>query len=98
MTLEFQNEFIVAKSSEKIVATTPDLITLVDTDTGEPITTDELKYGLRVTTLVLPCPPIMNSKKALEFVGPKAFKYENVEYHPSCEYVAFEPIPKLMKK
>ncbi|XP_057316586.1 uncharacterized protein LOC130657611 [Hydractinia symbiolongicarpus] len=98
MTLEFQNEFIVAKSSEKIVATTPDLITLVDTDTGEPITTDELKYGLRVTTLVLPCPPIMNSKKALEFVGPKAFKYENVEYHPSCEYVAFEPIPRLMKK
>ena len=78
-----------------VLATAPDLVTVVDTDKGEPIPTDELKYGLRISVLVLPAPPLMTSDQALQFVGPKAFRYNDVEYKRICEFYETEPIPVL---
>ena len=45
--VEFQNENLTAEVDGKLVATTPDLICLVDTETFAPVTTDALKYGKR---------------------------------------------------
>ena len=36
---------------EKVLATTPDLICLFDANTGEPVTTEAMKYGLAVNVL-----------------------------------------------
>ena len=93
--IEFQNEFVIARSvlTTDVLATTPDLITVVDTDLGEPITTDELKYGLRISVVVLPASPLMTTEQALKFVGPKCFKCNGVEYKKLCEFREITPIP-----
>ena len=44
----FQNENLCASVDGRILATAPDLICLVDTETFIPVTTDGLKYGKRV--------------------------------------------------
>ena len=40
--LSFQNEFLAARDADRTLATTPDLITLLDANTGEPVTTDRM--------------------------------------------------------
>ena len=48
----------------------------IDTETAEPITTELLRYGYRVSILALPAPKNLCTKKALEVVGPKGFGYD----------------------
>ncbi len=79
--LDFQNEFLIAMQDDKVLATTPDLICLFDANTGEPITTESMKYGLAVNVLALPCDPIWKSKDGIDLVGPKYFKYD-LDYQP----------------
>jgi DUF917 family protein len=81
LTLHFQNEFLVAKEEGRLRASTPDLICLLDLETGEPITTEAVRYGFRVAVLGLPCDPRWRSPKGLETVGPGYFGY-NHAYHP----------------
>lgn len=81
MYIEFQNENLIAQRDGQIVATVPDLITLVTEDDGEPVGTEVLRYGLRVAVLGIPCTPQLQSERALESVGPRAFGYD-VDYVP----------------
>lgn len=71
--VEFQNENLVATVDGKILATTPDLISLLDIETFTPITTDALKYGKRVMAVGLPCDDKWRTKEGLELVGPRYF-------------------------
>lgn len=71
--VEFQNENLTATVEGKIVATTPDLICLVDTETFVPVTTDALKYGKRVLVVGLQCFPMWRTPEGLELVGPRYF-------------------------
>lgn len=84
LLVEFQNENLIARKyttgnsgKGNILACTPDLITIVDDDTCEPITTEMVRYGMRVSVLVLPIPDIMKTSDALKVVGPQAFGYSN---------------------
>ncbi len=70
-----------ASQSSEVRATVPDLICIVDDDSGEPITTELLRYGFRVTVLSIPCSDKLRTPEALAVVGPQAFGYQ-VEYHP----------------
>lgn len=81
LTLEFQNENLVARRGEEVLATVPDLITVLDADTGEPITTEELRYGFRVTVIAAPCDGRWRSDAGLELVGPRYFGYD-LDYVP----------------
>ena len=54
---------------------------------GYPITTEEVKYGLRVSVLVLPADPKLLTDRALEVVGPKGFQMNDIDY--------IKPIPLL---
>ena len=76
-----QNENLVARRNGQIVCTVPDLICVVDTDTGEPVTTELLRYGLRVTVLGLPAPHQWTSPQGLAVAGPQAFGYDT-SYSP----------------
>lgn len=76
MVIDFQNENLVARINGQLAAMVPDLICLVDSDTGTPITTESLKYGQRLSVIAASVPPIMRSKKALEVFGPGAFGYD----------------------
>lgn len=71
--VEFQNENLTASVDGKILATVPDLICLLDTETFIPVTTDALKYGKRVLAVGLPCDDMWRSKEGLELVGPRYF-------------------------
>jgi DUF917 family protein len=76
MRLAFQNEFAVAWLDEAPRATTPDLICVIDTVSGDAIGTETLRYGQRVTVIALPAPPILLTPKGIEHVGPRAFGYD----------------------
>ena len=47
LRIDFQNENPVAERDDEVLATVPDLITVLEAETGEPITTEELRYGFR---------------------------------------------------
>ena len=97
VVIEFQNEFIIARSSsENVLATVPDLITVVDTDTGEPIATSDVKFGLNISVLVLPAMPMLTTPRALEFCGPKGFHINNVQYERICDFEKIKSIPRIM--
>ncbi|MEM6431163.1 MAG: DUF917 domain-containing protein [Deinococcota bacterium] len=80
-SLSFQNEFLVAQRDGDMLITVPDLITLLDVDTGEPITTESLRFGFRVVALGIPCDPQWRTPEGLELVGPRYFGYD-VDYIP----------------
>ena len=79
--IEFQNEFLIARKGEEVIISTPDLITLLDIDTGEPVTTESLRFGLRVVSLGIPSDDKWRTPEGLELVGPQYFGYE-IEYTP----------------
>jgi DUF917 family protein len=74
--IAFKNEYLILSIGDEVALTVPDLITLVETETGNPVTTEILRPGLRVTVVGLPCSPLMKTAKALKAVGPKAFGYD----------------------
>ena len=79
--ISFQNENLVFWRDGQPEVTTPDLITVVDDQTGLPITTEALKYGLRVAVLGFPCHPQWRTAAGLKLVGPRYFGYE-IDYVP----------------
>ena len=72
----FQNEFAVGWRNGKIVVTTPDLICLLDTESGEAIGTESLRYGQRVSVIALPASPVLRTPKGIAHVGPRAFGHD----------------------
>lgn len=83
MTLSFQNEWVVAwdgaPEDGRAIATTPDLICVLDTETGDGLGTETIRYGQRISVLALPSPEVLTSPRGLTFVGPQAFGY-NLEF------------------
>lgn len=84
--IDFQNEHLIARrlpggEPGEIMATTPDLIVVLDSETGTPITTEALHYGQRVTLIGIPCHPIWRTSRGIELAGPRYFGYK-VDYVP----------------
>lgn len=71
--MRFQNEFLSIEEDGRSLATTPDLLTLIDANTGLPVPTDVVKYGLSVQVVGLPAPDIWKTQAGLELVGPRYF-------------------------
>jgi len=76
LVLHFQNEHLVAESNGTPIATTPDLIIVLDRETGEPITTEALRYGHRVSVVTAPCDERWHSEGGIALVGPRYFGYD----------------------
>lgn len=81
LQLRFQNEFLVAVIDGAFAVTVPDLITVLDLDTGQPITAEGLRYGYRLAVIGIPCPDTWRTPGGLGLAGPHAFGYE-VDYQP----------------
>lgn len=81
MRIEFQNENLIARRGDDVVAMVPDLICILDDETGEPIGTETLRFGLRVAVIGFPADPKLTTPAALAVVGPLAFGYD-LPYHP----------------
>lgn len=77
-----QNEFLLFRRDGRVEVSVPDLVILLDLDTGHAITTDVLRYGQRVAVLGMPCHPLLRTPEALAVVGPALFGLDGVEYAP----------------
>ena len=83
--LEVQNENLVALEDGRVLASVPDIITVLDSQTGEAISTERLRYGQRVSVIAFPCAPVWRESAGLRVAGPRAFGYE-------FDYVPFESL------
>ncbi len=81
MAVRFQNENLVAIRDGEIVASVPDLITIMDAESGQAITTEHLRYGFRVVVLGIPCDPQWRTPAGVELGGPRHFHYD-IDYVP----------------
>ncbi|NNG66091.1 DUF917 domain-containing protein [Caldanaerobacter subterraneus] len=73
--LLFQNENLIGFKNGKIVATVPDLISIIDLKTLKPLNNNELYEGQEIAILAMPAPLKLRINKALDVVGPQCFGY-----------------------
>lgn len=81
LAVRFQNENLIALQGGEVIASVPDLIVILDAETGDPITTEGLRYGFRVVALGIPCSSKWRTPEGLDIVGPRYFGYD-VDYIP----------------
>ncbi|QMV14057.1 DUF917 domain-containing protein [Vibrio spartinae] len=81
-SIDIQNENLILKINDEVACSVPDLIIILDIETGHAITTEILRYGQKVAVLAIPCHPLLRSEKALEIIGPAAFGYPEIQYVP----------------
>jgi uncharacterized protein len=72
--VDYQNEYLFARREGELLAATPDIITLLEEESAEPIPSERLRYGLRVQLVTLPAPPLWKTPEGLKLVGPEVFK------------------------
>jgi len=81
VTIDFQNEWTVLWRDGEPVASTPELICVLDSETGEAIGTETIRYGQRITVILLPAAEVFLTPRGLEHVGPRAFGYD-IDFRP----------------
>src|SRR6516225_6663349 len=74
--LELQNENLVALERGKLLASVPDLISVLDSETADAIVTERIRYGQRVTVIAFPCDPVWRTERGIAVAGPRAFGYD----------------------
>lgn len=82
LLVDIQNENLIARREDQVLAIVPDLISIVDLESGEPTTTETLRFGFRVAVIGLPAHSLLKTPEALEVIGPQAFGYPDVVYRP----------------
>lgn len=86
LRLDFQNEMLVARRDGRVICSTPDLICALDVETGQPYTTESLKYGTRCYVVGLPCHSQWRTEKGIAACGPRYFGYAT-DYIPVEERI-----------
>lgn len=86
-TVLFQNEYLLVQKNDTPLCMTPDLIILVDEDTGIPIQAERLSYGMNIVAIGAPANEKWRTPRGIEVSGPNYFKY-------SLNYV---PVEKLVE-
>lgn len=81
--VDIQNENLVAREAGdggagdgRVLASVPDLITVVDQQTADAVATELLRYGQRVVVVAFGCHPLWRTPRGLEVAGPRAFGYD----------------------
>ena len=62
LTIDFQNENLIARCGETVLCTVPDLICILERDTATPINTELLRYGFRVVVVAFPAPAQLDQR------------------------------------
>ena len=74
--LEVQNENLVALEQGQVLASVPDLISVLDSETADAIATERIRYGQRVTVIAFGCDPVWRTERGIALTGPRAFGYD----------------------
>lgn len=81
LMINIKNEYLLARKSGKVLASVPDLIVIVDYETGTPINAERLRFGQRVAVFAIGCPEFYRSERALKVVSPRNFGFD-IDYQP----------------
>ena len=87
LKINIKNGYLLATRGHHVVASVPDLIVIVEYETGTPINAERLRYGQRVAVFAIGCPKFYRSKAALKAVAPCCFGFD-------MEYVPLEELHK----
>ncbi|PWY62224.1 hydantoinase/oxoprolinase [Aspergillus eucalypticola CBS 122712] len=92
LNIPFKNEnayveAVMEDGETKILAAVPDLIVVLDAESGAGLGTPEFKYGLKVVVLAIAASPRWtDTPRGMELGGPKSMGFEEVEYVPIGKY------------
>jgi hypothetical protein len=81
LIIDIKNEYLTAQLGGKVLASVPDLITILDYETAQPINAERLRYGQRVSVFAVGCPAHYRTLEALKVVSPRCFGF-NFDYVP----------------
>ncbi len=87
LMINIKNEYLLARQADKVRASVPDLITIVDYETGTPINAERLRFGQRVAVFATGCPEFYRSERALKVVAPRCFGFD-IDYIPLEELLS----------
>jgi uncharacterized protein len=73
LRLEMENEYLLAMRDGEPVASTPDILSVLDRRTGEPILCEVIRRGAEVAVLQLPAPDFWTDPRRLPMMAPRAF-------------------------
>ncbi|MEO0466163.1 MAG: DUF917 domain-containing protein [Pseudomonadota bacterium] len=74
--IDIRNEYLTARQGDAVLASVPDLITILDFETAQPINAERLRYGQRVSVFAIGCPAHYQTDHALGVVSPRAFGFD----------------------
>ncbi|KQL49588.1 hypothetical protein AN963_07600 [Brevibacillus choshinensis] len=86
--VQFLSEYLLAKQGERIMATVPDILCVLDADSGLPVMIEELETHMKVWVIAIPCPILLRHPKMLDVVGPWNFGMAD----------SYTPVEKLLKE
>ncbi len=81
-TLAVKNENLVAYFDGELDVTIPDLICVIDTETGLPVTNPHYHKGQSVAVIILPAPTEFTTSRGLSVFGP-AYAGIDASYRPA---------------
>ena len=88
LTIELQNEYIAARLDGDLICMVPDMVCVLQSDSGEPLTGEMLTYGQRVSVVGYQAHPMLRRPESLAVCGPHAFGIKE----------EFVPVEKLIRE
>ncbi|WP_019120806.1 DUF917 domain-containing protein [Brevibacillus massiliensis] len=80
LSIWFRNEHMIARRGEEIVSIIPELITILDRNTGMPILNPDCQAGMEVAVLTFPAPAAWESERGLGIFGPEYIGLDRSTY------------------
>ena len=84
--LWYKNEHLISWKNDQSFVTCPDLLCVLDKQTGLPVSNPNCKEGDTVVVLGFKADPIWRTERGIELLNPKVFNYD-IEYRPIEELV-----------
>ncbi|GMN02232.1 DUF917 domain-containing protein [Erythrobacter sp. MTPC3] len=84
---DVKNEHLVARRDGAVIATCPDLISIIDVETADGVINPDFERGQRVAVLGFRCDPLWRTKAGLDVFSPRYFGYD-LDYVPIEQLVA----------
>ncbi|MEV4473025.1 DUF917 domain-containing protein [Nonomuraea sp. NPDC049504] len=73
LRLEMENEYLLALRDGRVVASTPDVLAVLDRRTVTPISGDAVRAGMEVMVLQVPIAPFWTDPGRIALVAPRAY-------------------------
>ena len=78
----FKNENLMSWLNGELFVTLPDLICVIDIESGEPVSNPNYEEKMEIAVIVYPAPEAFTTPRGLEAFGPRTFGFD-VEYIPA---------------